>query len=168
MVTCVPLAISPINLNDLFFMVSVPVSLLALGWLLEWLFRGFVSGPPVKPRVAPLPSPEQAPPPLVPLVLRRLETSEVDPASGHAAMALSEAEIAARSGYLAYTAAGLYYMAITTLVMTLGMSALVHNWPGYAKFLFVYQRQGPALFLLVWFARFSLATQCAILGGISW
>jgi hypothetical protein len=165
----IPPGISPIDLNDLLFMISVPVALLALGWLLGWLFRRFVDrsiNPPVKlPRPAMPSSPKQTPPPLVPLRLRRLETCEVDPVSGQAAMALSEARVAARSGHAAYTAAGLLYVAITTLVMTLGMSALVYNWPAYAKFFLVYLRQGPALVLLVWFARFSLPTQCAILGG---
>jgi hypothetical protein len=166
---CVPPVINFINLNDLLFIVSVPVVLLALCCLLGWRFRGFVGrstrNPPVKPPVASLPSSERASPRLASLVLRRLETSAVDPAPGHSAVALSEAEMATRRGYRAYTAAGLFYMTITTLVMTLGMPALVHNWPAYAKFLFVYQRLGPALFLLVWFARFSLPAQCAILGG---
>jgi hypothetical protein len=165
----IPPGISSIDLKDLLFMVSVPVALLALGWLLGWLFRRFVDSsinPPVKPPTPATPSsPKQSPPPLVPLSLRRLETWQVEPASGPEALALSEASITARNVHLAYTAAGLFYVAITTLVITLGMSALVYNWPAYAKFLLVHLRQGPALFLLVWFARFSLATQCTILGG---
>jgi hypothetical protein len=46
----IPPGIRLMDLNDLLFMLSVPLALLALGWLLGWLFRRFIDSsitPPV-------------------------------------------------------------------------------------------------------------------------
>ena len=156
------------SLIILFLTVCIPLALLVFLRLPTWLFRrvidrsmingsdGFTSiNPPL----------ERAAPPLVPLVIRRLEASEVGPATGRAAAALADAEVTTRSARSASVVAGLGYIAITTIALTLGMSALVFKWPAYAKFFLVYLQQWPALFLLVWFAGISLPRQLAMLGG---
>jgi hypothetical protein len=99
------------------------------------------------------------------LLLRRFEAAEVGLASGQAAAALSEAEAIARSARLAYTAAGLAYLAITTLALTLGMPAKIRTVPVYGQFILVYLQQFPPVFLLVWFLGISLPARLAILGG---
>jgi hypothetical protein len=151
-----------------FITVCIPLTLFVFLRLPTWLFRRVIkrlmingsdgstrNNPPL----------EQAAPPLVPLVLRRFEASEVGPATGQAAAALADVDVTTRSTRLANAVAGIAYVAITTVVLTVGMPALVLKWPAYAKFFLVYLQQWPALFLLVWFSGISLPTQFAMLGG---
>jgi hypothetical protein len=102
---------------------------------------------------------------LVPLVLRRLEAAEVGPATEQTAGALSEAEVSTRSARLAYIAGGLVYVAITSLTLTLGMSATLRLSSTYVKLILVYFAQWPSLIILVWFVGVSLRARLTIIGG---
>ena len=152
------------------YIVSLPVALLATVGVLGWRFRHLVASSmgtsegdsQVGAAGAAM---AQATAVGSQLLLRRFEAAEVGLASGQAAAALSEAEAIARSARLAYTAAGLAYLAITTLALTLGMPAKIRTVPVYGQFILVYLQQFPPVFLLVWFLGISLPARLAILGG---
>jgi hypothetical protein len=158
------------DLQSWLIIVSIGVAVLAAVGVLGWRFRRSVDSSmrkaaaestPAEPRL----TTAQASSTLVPLVLRRLEVTEVGLAPGQAATALSEADATARGARFAYAAAGLAFVAVTTFVLTLGMGPMFRKWPPYAQFLLVCLQQWPALFILVWFLGISLPTRLAIFGG---
>jgi hypothetical protein len=124
--------------------------------------RNRLTDPPLPP--PPL-APAQVPSTLRPLALRRLQASEVGPPAGQAAAVLSDAEATAQASRFVYTAAGLAWMAIIILALTLGMPASFRKWPLDAQFIWVYLQQGPPLFLLVWFLGIQLRAWLVIFGG---
>jgi hypothetical protein len=149
-------------------MVCAPLALLVFVGLSRRCFQSVMERQmdyrrAVEPVLASLPQP--SPPVRVPLALRRLEAFEVGSTTGQAAAVLSEAETMARRARLAYAAAGLAWIATTTLAYALGSMDLRDTGFSAPVRLQLYLLQGTALFLLVWFVAPSLQTRRVILGG---